>query len=204
MRRSRHTLATSPRGPRDAEGVDVRRRGRAHAHRHRPPPHLRIDQDPRFRREQLGVAHPRHAHVGREDDRRSHHRTGERTPPDLVHAGHPLNLLLPPVALVAERILEAKAAAGQGHGLKLGRSIRPVEAERFGEAVPLVRSLLQRWRGSNCPAIPRYRVGDRRRSARMSGIVSRGTHMPRAIRSWFDTLTDVRREEVRALVLMIL
>ena len=28
--------------------------------------------------------------------------------------------------------------------------------------------------------------------------------MPSAIRSWFDTLTDVRREEVRALVLMIL
>ena len=28
--------------------------------------------------------------------------------------------------------------------------------------------------------------------------------MPRALRSWFDTLTDVRREEVRPLVLMIL
>src|SRR5687768_1663263 len=27
--------------------------------------------------------------------------------------------------------------------------------------------------------------------------------MPKAIRSWFDTLTDVRRDEVRPLVLMI-
>ena len=75
------------RGPADVPAVDS-------CSRDRPDPPCRAGAEnmgnkphPSFGGQELRVTQPRNRGAGTEDDRRGHHRSGEATPPRLVHTG---------------------------------------------------------------------------------------------------------------------